>query len=1553
MKKLISLIFLTIALIFIGCGGVDSESSSPSNETVTGYVIDDPVVGATIEAYDENGNLIAKEENATDQNGKFNIQFQKNNSNYYLVKSINGKINKKYYNFSFIAIQLKNNNDKLYITPYSTLVFNILQAQQLAINKKNIEYCKNLIKNLLGINDLNHISPDFSKYLQEHGINNTIKRLTVDIIEQKGDKKLASIFPHSKILQPKIGLNNKLPSNSNTFKIITPTGTNEIDNTPSLISGIVADKNGTKIYGYSSNIPSLKNKINFDTTAMALIGMGLKEKYSIDNLKLQYIYDSIEDTNEYKNLFNSIKMGYENNISLLNNDAVYNNLKKVFYYINKNNLLKSNVNTLSEKLLNKVNVSKILPRITNTEVFPYPSLKFNFKDASIINYNGNVEFSIDNPAFVGYVFTTKENYFSEANGFINKLINKNKNIYIPFAKLYKSEDYVKDISKTYTESYVNYIKTGQMDLKDDKPIKKLGKSEETVYTLLPYNCGNNMKCWKGKFIEYDNGVVPNLYNSLYTINDIIATVSGLNTLKQSKYYTHFIKFLISLKDKLGEFKSMLLFLRNFLDYSNTIFFSELSDISNKPQFYSAYKQVQSKMNEIQKLLNTINTTLEKLKNIPEYKPGSIVKDSANYAYIEEMFNAFSEGNLFKAIEIAQQNGGKIKTKDVFLLYIENLFYPKLSYKGKIYSGLTFFKDKKIPKTDKNLVRIATIAKILFPEAKKEPNKFFNELLASRNITINRKKLDKGINTIESLANFTSAIDKVTNFIESWSNRGLYIDPKLGGLFLEWIKEKSIDITAKIPEDAINAYLTTREIGKKALLALNVTSEGIQLSLMAGSYMANPKVLPYEIIAKENKKDKKIDFKARMAMDSIGLSKVYLLDSNGLIYGRESLPNTLIVKKGYSFYPSMEIIFPKGYLKDYLNNTLFTAGDYIYNFMMFINKYGDNLKTAYVYGVGNSENTDNPSIFSVWHSALIGNNSAYIKKMSCPSKVINQIKTDGNNEYLDIYDLSTINTNDAKVRSYDSKYISLHNSHPLVTLPDAGIYSIKMRTIIGQSYTAYINQNNVTYNTWEHSFKVIVLSPISDYIKTLAKNYKFYKINNNKYIMNFPDIAKTGNYYIIPVIKPNSIVDAKILPYNEGNLTSYILDNFADMYVYIISKNNYKYLSSYDNGEVPIYLLDKLVKNGIAYKLKVSFIKNNPPVINDHSIKTDNLTATLSVQTTDPDNDPLTCSVNWGDGSSNEFDCNQNISHTYSNDGEYNVIITATDDNNNLNDKMKFILNLQNKNSKNNDKAIVITENQSAKITLPNINIGSCDINFGDGYSENYNYCPTKIEHIYKKPGVYNLSITNSNSEKKYKKVIIVNNADPSYWDGYVSSLNNYIQDNEEVQDFYKNGELYISPSLSNVSYYWTNFVYVNINAFKNINANNFILTAKLKNSEDDGGLSAYDASLRIYTDDGESIGASLMGESWAQEYTHIWAGNSHADDLSELILDLNNYKTIKYVVKDNNFTLYSDGKKLYTLPFNDTFGKIVGIGVSFKGSGTLDNVNIYNENNESVYNNNF
>ena len=173
--------------------------------------------------------------------------------------------------------------------------------------------------------------------------------------------------------------------------------------------------------------------------------------------------------------------------------------------------------------------------------------------------------------------------------------------------------------------------------------------------------------------------------------------------------------------------------------------------------------------------------------------------------------------------------------------------------------------------------------------------------------------------------------------------------------------------------------------------------------------------------------------------------------------------------------------------------------------------------------------------------------------------------------------------------------------------------------------------------------------------------------------------------------------------------------------------------------------------------------------------------------------------------------------------------------------------------------------------------------------------------------------------------------------------------NEKIEDFYQNGTLYIAPELSQKGYYWTNFRYCNINAFTNVNTNNFTLTTRLKNSSWEGGLSAYDVSLYIYTDQGKSLGASMMGESWGVPWIHMWVGNDRADGLSQLVLDFDSYRNITYVVKDGNFTIYSDDTKLYTLPFSEKLGKIVGINVTFKGSGRLDSIHLYNGNNELIY----
>ena len=265
------------------------------------------------------------------------------------------------------------------------------------------------------------------------------------------------------------------------------------------------------------------------------------------------------------------------------------------------------------------------------------------------------------------------------------------------------------------------------------------------------------------------------------------------------------------------------------------------------------------------------------------------------------------------------------------------------------------------------------------------------------------------------------------------------------------------------------------------------------------------------------------------------------------------------------------------------------------------------------------------------------------------------------------------------------------------------------------------------------------------------------------------------------------------------------------------------------------------------------------------------------------------------------------------------------------------------NQAKNGGTIIIKEGNVAKITYNLGDKSNCKINFADGV-EKYlaQQCSGSIEHIYTKPGVYVPKFYSDNQEvnSTIKNIIIVENSVQS-WDGYVTSLNNYVEANERSSDFYKEGTLYISPNLSEKSDYWTNFAYFTVTAFQGISANNFTLTAKVKDSSEDGGLSAYDVSIRVYTDTGKSIGASMMGESSAISSVHIWAGDKVVSGIDKLVLNFNDYRNIKYVVKDGNFTIYSDGNELYSLPFSDELGKVVGISVSFKGSGRLSGINLY------------
>jgi hypothetical protein len=139
MKKYIVLFTMFFALVFSGCGGGSSSSNDTTSKAISGYVIDDPVAGATIEVYDANGTLLKKKENATDKNGYFNIPYN-NSVEHLILKAIK--------NNTTFTTEIDNNNKNIYVTHYTTALLNYDIYKN---NLTNFQNDKSLLKFKKGI----------------------------------------------------------------------------------------------------------------------------------------------------------------------------------------------------------------------------------------------------------------------------------------------------------------------------------------------------------------------------------------------------------------------------------------------------------------------------------------------------------------------------------------------------------------------------------------------------------------------------------------------------------------------------------------------------------------------------------------------------------------------------------------------------------------------------------------------------------------------------------------------------------------------------------------------------------------------------------------------------------------------------------------------------------------------------------------------------------------------------------------------------------------------------------------------------------------------------------------------------------------------------------------------------------------------------------------------------------------------------------------------------------------------------------------------------------
>lgn len=183
------------------------------------------------------------------------------------------------------------------------------------------------------------------------------------------------------------------------------------------------------------------------------------------------------------------------------------------------------------------------------------------------------------------------------------------------------------------------------------------------------------------------------------------------------------------------------------------------------------------------------------------------------------------------------------------------------------------------------------------------------------------------------------------------------------------------------------------------------------------------------------------------------------------------------------------------------------------------------------------------------------------------------------------------------------------------------------------------------------------------------------------------------------------------------------------------------------------------------------------------------------------------------------------------------------------------------------------------------------------------------------------------------------------WTGTVNTLNG-IEPAESVENMVSNGVMRIPPSLASTSYYWTQF---KLAVPSNFSGDNAKLEVKLKDPYSEGGIGAYDTWVNIIGS-GDSTtdkvaGVNLMGDSWGQYWNAIYAGDSIIRSIPELVVPLDNWHTVTVETNNNILSIYYDGSKIKELSYTGQVGNIKYIDIGFKGSGSIDDVTLYENDN--------
>lgn len=225
--------------------------------------------------------------------------------------------------------------------------------------------------------------------------------------------------------------------------------------------------------------------------------------------------------------------------------------------------------------------------------------------------------------------------------------------------------------------------------------------------------------------------------------------------------------------------------------------------------------------------------------------------------------------------------------------------------------------------------------------------------------------------------------------------------------------------------------------------------------------------------------------------------------------------------------------------------------------------------------------------------------------------------------------------------------------------------------------------------------------------------------------------------------------------------------------------------------------------------------------------------------------------------------------------------------------------------------------------------------------------------IYYYPGYHTAKLIIDNKIVRQEQVNISTDGWEALADGDISGKTPFYLPKKDIVN---NGRLYVSKEVllkndihADDKDFFINFF--NVGRFGPVQAENFTLETRLKNSLAEGALLCQYTQLNLICENG-LISVPFCNPGCASNI-HLHISDIFRDgkknDLAAFGIDLSAWRDIRIRSVNKEITVFVDDKPVYNLRFSKNLGKITGFHYKFFGCGSVDRIKVWNEKNELSY----